>query len=118
MAIAPLRFGDSATIDILGLVDGGGTPTVFEAGDALRFTVKRAASDPDALAILRLSTADGITVDEGESTGVIVIAPEHWQGPRSAGNLNAIADLQLTRGGEVTTLTVQRVVIRPDVTHS
>lgn len=115
-----LRRGDSRTLTISNLTDEDGNPTIFLAGDVVRFTLKRKYEDPDEEAIIsKTSATGGVTFVIGSDSGTVLIAASDWDAfvvvPRP---VNAVFDLELTRGTAVTTLDAGDVLIRPDATQT
>lgn len=111
-----LRRGDSRTLTISDLVDGAGGESTFQAGDALRFTVR---TDRDEVVITKTSDEDGgITYGIGTDSGTVAILPADWTSVslRSARRRGS-CDLELTRAGDVFTLFTDDVVILDDVSR-
>lgn len=118
-----LTHGDSRTLTFTELADAAGVVLPnFQAGDAVRFTLRRSLSS--AFALLGKTTDDaGIAYTPNSATGQVNIGPTDWddaampQGAVTHNLYGCVWDLQRTRAGFVLTVLSGTLDVLADVTR-
>jgi hypothetical protein len=114
MTTLSMTRGDDRTLDLAVTFDGA---PVDLSGAQLWWTAKMRHLDTDADAVIRKSSADGITVvDAAGGLATVAIKPEDTA---TLPGSNALWwDLQVKSGGLVHTIAKGRLVVNADVTRT
>lgn len=117
MADLSMWRGDTLVFDVTITDEDGAAVNLI--GTSLRLTAKRSAGQPDADALISLTTGAGITVTNASAGQARVeIVPAKTSGLEAA-TVSLVWDLQLTTGdGQVFTVAGGYLTVSPDVSHA